>query len=160
MKKSNTPLSAFKPAEFVAIKAVDQICRQSLIARVVSVGQGMLVRFSKPPLWWEKRERFQGFFPGYTFERTLSLLENQAGSYTALEDRRLYFVNHAPVRYFAYAGNEQNALRNGSFCRLTKHGFAHFMNGDHLGLRKELPGGNWTEINPIEASTLIPDCCR
>lgn len=66
-----------------------------------------------------------------------------------------------PVQYWAYTGNETEALRNGSFLRKSKYGLARFMNGDFMGfIESEVVPEGFTEVPKERADELIPDCCR
>jgi hypothetical protein len=61
-------------------------------------------------------------------------------------------------RYFANPGGDFG-LRNGSFIRESRHGFAQYMNGDYMGHVDRVPD-NFTPVETEHAERLIPKCCR
>jgi hypothetical protein len=64
------------------------------------------------------------------------------------------------VRFYAYAGNEDEALKNGSFVRCSKkYGLARFSNGDFMGFLDEVPA-DMAEVPVEKAWVLIPRCCK
>ncbi len=67
-------------------------------------------------------------------------------------------------RYWAYTGNEEEALKNGSFLRFSEFcdpGLAaEFINGDHMGaIQIPTDTKRYTEVNADYAVDLIPKCC-
>lgn len=79
-------------------------------------------------------------------------------------------VPQKPEReYWTYTGNEEQALRNGSFVRKSKHGYGRFMNGDFidfvaddfvLWMRDDDPTVPlYTKVGRDYAEKLLPECC-
>ncbi len=66
------------------------------------------------------------------------------------------------VRYWTYKGNEDAALRNGSFVRSSREGqFALYMNGDFMGSSETMPTcePTYIEVDAETAKKLLPRCC-
>lgn len=63
-------------------------------------------------------------------------------------------------RYYTYAHNVEDALRNGSFCRVYADGrIAQYMNGDYLGDINKIPA-SMKEVPEDLALELLPKCCK
>lgn len=70
------------------------------------------------------------------------------------------------MQYWAYRGNERDALRNGSFIRtaqpLTKNDkakFAQYMNGDFVGFLEAVDLEQFAPVDLKMAQSLIPKVC-
>lgn len=58
--------------------------------------------------------------------------------------------------YYANRDNPEEALRNGSFIRVSRHGIAKFVLGDFQGFLDDLPLALLTFVERERAKELLP----
>lgn len=66
------------------------------------------------------------------------------------------------VQYWAYRGNEDMALRNGSFARSSMYcpgKYDIYMNGDYMDAVAQLDQEKYAPVDTKHALNLIPACC-
>lgn len=70
-------------------------------------------------------------------------------------------IENKRQRSHSYWAASEDALRNGSFYRVSRLGISRFMNGDYMGMVAELPrGGRYRQFYAVKAEELIPASCK
>jgi len=80
---------------------------------------------------------------------------------TSKDPRKPAIVAAPKVRYWTYAHNVEDALRNGSFLRQVRgKDVVRYMNGDFMGeFMGDIPASKYAEVTETVAKSLIPKCC-